>query len=922
MRPRRGEFPSWPLRKEHEGAKTPPMPGKHVLVAVRPSFTLRQIGARSVLQGAAVMVMVLAVAGCRPSPSVGQFCTEAPCGAGLECVDGVCLPPLPMPEPPPPCESADDCSIEDNVDGRFCDDGTCEWVECQVDEECGTRICDRGACAPRQLCVIDGDCKDGGICVDGTCRSPCLSDQECAAAGGGGPLGGAACVEGRCLTTCAGDFLCFGGICEEGVCQDPQCADEEDCVGENLACNGGRCEGFTPCGQDEDCFDPDFLCNDLGRCEMRPACIIDEDCGPEFLCIAAVCRPAETCGVDDDCLDSDDECVAGRCVASSGCRTNLECGANQICALGACTDDVEVAAAQLAVVTAHGACDTDGSGGCQLVLYPGEQTTVRVGTFDDDDRPVRGSFTVTSSDTTVGVLPQDGSVVLTAGIAGSRSISFGGPGLTAGPTDLTVTVVDTGAPAAIRVLVVDGSTGAPSSGTTVRLGDQTEMTSAAGLASFATQPGPDAQGVTALIATPPAGQGIAVLGLALNGNLRVVLPATQADVPLADVAGASGMVNSSGDEPGPVGYGLALLGQPSIQDASLEALFGPAYTGTLEAPLVGPVPVALPAAVMLEATLPFVMAPNPIVRDRVYTTTAAPGRRTVTGFELRQEVGDLLGRVLGASPIDLALDLAQDAEGMDAELIALGNVPALSQVADDDDVNANGDLAERIPDWDALPTFVIAPERKPPERVGVFVGAAPADARAELFAVGGLLAPGSGFVPTGLAVFTADDPLTQQIRVLPPEGELSAARRALRVQAVYDDPRLSSSAYWRGQGFSSTVSIGDLLAPPEGTFFLDDVPMAGARSLVLPASLGATTYVVEVETTLGAHLVVIPSAGGTGRSIALAQALIDGATLGATHALRRDGPSDAAATLTLFLEGTGPMGTVFADATGLATAAP
>lgn len=102
----------------------------------------------------------------------------------------------------PACEGNADCK-----DGNVCLNGTC--VQCTDDASCGDgKVCRDGACQAKPECVKDADCADGKVCQAGKCQA-CAADNEC------GP----------------------GGKCEAGACHratacttDEQCADDEDCI--------------------------------------------------------------------------------------------------------------------------------------------------------------------------------------------------------------------------------------------------------------------------------------------------------------------------------------------------------------------------------------------------------------------------------------------------------------------------------------------------------------------------------------------------------------------------------------------------------------------------------------------------------------------------------------------------------------------
>lgn len=175
--------------------------------------------------------------GCRPidPPAECQFNSE--CGAGRVCRNAECVAQCdasnPCPEgqmcstaglcvdaPPVMCEEATE-SVD--CEGGNCIDNVC-FDTCTMDEECGEgRYCLSGACVidhrPRPTCTSDSQCEYA--CVDGVCRTPCESLDDCARR----DVQFGFCLNGYCATSnevtsdcarqadCGSNQDCIDGIC-------------------------------------------------------------------------------------------------------------------------------------------------------------------------------------------------------------------------------------------------------------------------------------------------------------------------------------------------------------------------------------------------------------------------------------------------------------------------------------------------------------------------------------------------------------------------------------------------------------------------------------------------------------------------------------------------------------------------------------
>ncbi|OGQ10428.1 MAG: hypothetical protein A2138_08275 [Deltaproteobacteria bacterium RBG_16_71_12] len=770
------------------------------------------------------MVLTLLMAGsCHPLGLEGEPCAEAPCAAGLTCVDDVCSYVEPEPPPPPPCESDEQCVLDGTADGRVCTDGVCGYADCIFDLQCGVRICDDGQCADRHPCFSEEDCEAGQLCSDGVCRTACVLDDQCALLGGVLQV----CVEGECRQRCLGDFMCLGGICEENVCLDPQCAVDEDCPPGDFYCDGGRCVAFTPCAEDDDCFDPSFLCNELGRCEERPLCDIDAECGADR-CVDRHCRPAVPCAADD-CGDGL-ECVAGRCVETLGCRSSADCTGGDVCDGGRCVDPPAAASpAAVVVATPQGVCP----GACELVLLVGEAVQVRAQGFDADGRPVPGPVAPVTTMTNSSAATV---TTLTADAAGDFTVAF---------ADTMLTAHVRARPAgALVVIAVDGGSGAPVVGAEVFVGTALAGTTSADgmLAVAALAPDEDTLAVRSA-----DGRGVALVGALAGAPDRLRVPLGTV-VDQGSAAGFRATVNGTGDELGDTGVSLAFPAATSAAAATPAALFGPPFAAAIGLPLIGDLPTALPAAVMLDGTVP-VVGFQDVKPEALMTAPAGPG--PVLAFEGRYDQQLLFSIAFGADPMELALDLAAQTEGMDALADGAGLLEAAPLVVDGDaadgveDVDGDGDVTELVPDYAGFPAISLSPTASPSLRVGLRASSPPAGANPRAFAVCG--AEAGLFLPLGVSSLygTAEGSRGEQLLALAPAAALEGAPRRCAVHAVYFSDALVSFAQVAGE-LGPLMEVGELLAPPEGAFLIEDVPAVGRTSVVIPGGAAADLVRVRV----------------------------------------------------------------------------
>jgi len=154
---------------------------------------------------------------------------------------------------------------EPDCTGKICGDDGCDGI-------CGT-------CGNEQVCNKVGVCVDA--CVELPC--PCVADcanKQCGDDGCGGECGqctgGVPCKDGQCVACKVAADCPNDNVCKEGKCQEP-------CT---KSCDGKEC-GSDGCGGEcGDCM-PGIPCTDDGQCV---ACKLDDDCGPQDVCVNGECN--------------------------------------------------------------------------------------------------------------------------------------------------------------------------------------------------------------------------------------------------------------------------------------------------------------------------------------------------------------------------------------------------------------------------------------------------------------------------------------------------------------------------------------------------------------------------------------------------------------------------------------------------------
>lgn len=175
------------------------------------------------------------------------------------------------------------------------EDAAGELVAALADGPCDAAICDgAGACiglsAEGGPCGTSHGCRDGLLCIGGSCRRPRAAGDACGA--------GIECASGRCAE----------GACAEKSAEGEACAEDAECASGRCDFTTGRCGAPMPdgeyCMEHTDCVsgycDVDGSTGSgAGRCAPRLAdgesCDEDRQCrgGACYrgTCGALICRP-------------------------------------------------------------------------------------------------------------------------------------------------------------------------------------------------------------------------------------------------------------------------------------------------------------------------------------------------------------------------------------------------------------------------------------------------------------------------------------------------------------------------------------------------------------------------------------------------------------------------------------------------------
>ncbi len=227
--------------------------------------------------------------------------SDRDCGAGLQCIDGVCINHF--------CPS--DCRVD-----RDCGEGfVCQSINCL-----GADGLPGSVCSPiEDICYSDRDCAFGEVCMflDYAQYGHCVSQCE--------PV--------LCDLYCENGFKVDDRGCEICECNEPQdvCYSDRDCP------NGYFCEFLDGCYQDEN---GEIICVDYGYCVPESSeCQSDRDCDYGQECLNGVCVENHSCRTDWDC-ETGFQCLNSVCTPiNSECRSDRDCEYGQECLNGVCIQE-------------------------------------------------------------------------------------------------------------------------------------------------------------------------------------------------------------------------------------------------------------------------------------------------------------------------------------------------------------------------------------------------------------------------------------------------------------------------------------------------------------------------------------------------------------------------------------------------------
>ncbi|MCS6898990.1 MAG: hypothetical protein RMJ98_02800 [Myxococcales bacterium] len=263
--------------------------------------------------------------------------------------DGICAPALLDTDPHDDCsdEPLLGCDRNGLCDGKgacalYAAGTVCQPSICESDGQGGFRLgiftCDgSGTCQAAQ----GASCGAFG-CEQGTCKTSCQSDGDCAEK--------AYCSEGNCLPrkelgkSCSAPRECLGGLCVDGVCCSSPCdgpceaCNKEGALGLCVPVSGTPFPGHPPCAK----------ASEGQPCQQR-ICdgVIRETCagfvGPEVICRAPSCSdgvaviPA-TCDGKGACPEEEiarcEPFVCNGNTCGSSCTSDSDCERRFQCDMG------------------------------------------------------------------------------------------------------------------------------------------------------------------------------------------------------------------------------------------------------------------------------------------------------------------------------------------------------------------------------------------------------------------------------------------------------------------------------------------------------------------------------------------------------------------------------------------------------------
>ena len=280
---------------------------------------------------------------CHPSEHVCVECNvDRHCPSGMSCQEHV-------------CECVPSCGERQRCDKEL---GHCVQLTCPDEQEC----LEGELCDPESSLCMEWDCLDPGLegcedvagCDGGWCycderhecaRHACLADGDCAAA----LWCDQETVPHVCFAGCRFDVpdACpVGQVCDvHHACVPLPCERHDECPRQDeitFFCDdvSGTCQ--IGCADNEDCPDPDEVCNPANHRCVGGLCNVDQDCGPRRMwpesrfCDQSTDPPTCQAG----CRDAQDCPASWPCLADShicGCRNDVDCPGG-VCRELACED--------------------------------------------------------------------------------------------------------------------------------------------------------------------------------------------------------------------------------------------------------------------------------------------------------------------------------------------------------------------------------------------------------------------------------------------------------------------------------------------------------------------------------------------------------------------------------------------------------
>ncbi|MET0593083.1 MAG: hypothetical protein ABW133_10310, partial [Polyangiaceae bacterium] len=256
------------------------------------------------LRLAARWAAVLALGGCagddeRPYAKLAEGCVlNTDCDSPLVCAFRKCHNA---------CSTSRDCQP-----GQRCVASDRPFNVCQLESE---RDCQyHSQCAVRQLCGVDGRCRDqcaadrdclpAQLCVSGTCAelSELVNGGLPIRPGDAGPPSGQPCSY---TSECPSPMICRAGICAPECLASSDCSGGRACVDRRCvdsACAAGDAGVGLACTYNSSCPAP-LVCRS-GSCACE--CLGNADCADGFVCSSNRCRPATQIGAEGGIVRSND----------------------------------------------------------------------------------------------------------------------------------------------------------------------------------------------------------------------------------------------------------------------------------------------------------------------------------------------------------------------------------------------------------------------------------------------------------------------------------------------------------------------------------------------------------------------------------------------------------------------------------------